>query len=204
MSAPFLPCPQIRILLLVSRPCITHTSPLPCLPSPDASPHTCAPSSPLPLADKAIAAGQQVLHTYGDLSDAQLLQTYGFLDAVTSNATAAKSGAAAAAGATAPASKSADKKKKGGVGSGKASSPAAPKPKAVAPVVLSNPHNYVTVPWDVVVGACRFSLEKACPEDDEVWISVGRTGYDGHKPLLVGCGGGGPPVLTGEGAPGGH
>lgn len=31
-------------------------------------------------AEKAIPAGTQVLHTYGDLSDAQLLQTYGFID----------------------------------------------------------------------------------------------------------------------------
>ncbi|KXZ55475.1 hypothetical protein GPECTOR_2g1024 [Gonium pectorale] len=31
-------------------------------------------------ADKPIPAGTEVLHTYGDLSDAQLLQTYGFLD----------------------------------------------------------------------------------------------------------------------------
>ncbi|KAG2454038.1 hypothetical protein HYH02_001079 [Chlamydomonas schloesseri] len=31
-------------------------------------------------ADKPIAAGEEVLHTYGNLSDAQLLQTYGFLD----------------------------------------------------------------------------------------------------------------------------
>ncbi len=30
--------------------------------------------------DKPIAAGEEVLHTYGNLSDAQLLQTYGFLD----------------------------------------------------------------------------------------------------------------------------
>jgi len=30
--------------------------------------------------EKAIPAGTQVLHTYGDLSDAQLLQTYGFID----------------------------------------------------------------------------------------------------------------------------
>lgn len=28
-----------------------------------------------------IPAGAQVLHTYGDLADAQLLQTYGFIDA---------------------------------------------------------------------------------------------------------------------------
>ncbi|KAF8059667.1 setd6 [Scenedesmus sp. PABB004] len=32
-------------------------------------------------AERAIPAGGQVLHTYGDLGDAQLLQTYGFIDA---------------------------------------------------------------------------------------------------------------------------
>lgn len=30
--------------------------------------------------EKPIPAGTQILHTYGDLSDAQLLQTYGFID----------------------------------------------------------------------------------------------------------------------------
>ena len=30
--------------------------------------------------DRALSAGEQVLHTYGDLSDAQLVQTYGFID----------------------------------------------------------------------------------------------------------------------------
>jgi hypothetical protein len=29
--------------------------------------------------DRSIAAGEPILHTYGDLSDAQLLQTYGFV-----------------------------------------------------------------------------------------------------------------------------
>lgn len=32
-------------------------------------------------ADRDIAEGEEVLHTYGDLSDAQLLQTYGFVEA---------------------------------------------------------------------------------------------------------------------------
>lgn len=27
-----------------------------------------------------MAAGEQILHSYGDLSDAQLLQTYGFVE----------------------------------------------------------------------------------------------------------------------------
>ncbi len=31
-------------------------------------------------ADRAIQQGEQVLHSYGDLSDAQLLQTYGFVE----------------------------------------------------------------------------------------------------------------------------
>lgn len=31
-------------------------------------------------AERAIPAGTQVLHTYGDLADAQLVQTYGFVD----------------------------------------------------------------------------------------------------------------------------
>lgn len=31
-------------------------------------------------AERAIPAGEEILHTYGDLSDAQLIQTYGFLE----------------------------------------------------------------------------------------------------------------------------
>ena len=31
-------------------------------------------------AERDIAKGEQLLHTYGDLSDAQLLQTYGFVE----------------------------------------------------------------------------------------------------------------------------
>lgn len=38
----------------------------------------CLPA--LPAADRDIAAGEEVLHTYGDLADAQLLQTYGFVE----------------------------------------------------------------------------------------------------------------------------
>ena len=30
--------------------------------------------------ERDIAKGEQLLHTYGDLSDAQLLQTYGFVE----------------------------------------------------------------------------------------------------------------------------
>lgn len=31
-------------------------------------------------AERDISKGEQLLHTYGDLSDAQLLQTYGFVE----------------------------------------------------------------------------------------------------------------------------
>jgi hypothetical protein len=40
----------------------------------------CLTVLPYCTAEKAIPSGTQVLHTYGDLSDAQLLQTYGFID----------------------------------------------------------------------------------------------------------------------------
>jgi hypothetical protein len=33
-----------------------------------------------PKPERAIPKGEEVLHTYGDLSDAQLLQTYGFVE----------------------------------------------------------------------------------------------------------------------------
>ncbi len=35
---------------------------------------------PAYAAERDIAAGEQLLHTYGNLSDAQLLQTYGFVE----------------------------------------------------------------------------------------------------------------------------
>lgn len=61
------------------------------------------------LAEKDIPAGQPVLHTYGDLSDAQLLQTYGFVEQL--------------------------------------------------PYEQPNPHNYVLVPYQTLVAACRMVLE---------------------------------------------
>lgn len=33
-------------------------------------------------AERDISKGEQLLHTYGDLSDAQLLQTYGFVEEI--------------------------------------------------------------------------------------------------------------------------
>ena len=94
-------------------------------------PHCLACPVPLPFTDKALAAGEQVLHTYGDLSDAQLVQTYGFVDL---EASAAAAGQAAAR---------ANKKQKGG-----ARAPlAAPKDTNTPAGVphLTNPHNYVQV-----------------------------------------------------------
>ncbi|WIA41993.1 hypothetical protein OEZ86_009292 [Tetradesmus obliquus] len=83
-------------------------------------------------AERDIPAGTQVLHTYGDLSDAQLLQTYGFIDAPP-----ALPGAAAAAAGT-------------GSKAAKSKSAAA---AAAAAEAAGNPHNYVVLPLAMLLDA---------------------------------------------------
>jgi hypothetical protein len=83
-------------------------------------------------AERDIPAGCQVLHTYGDLSDAQLVQTYGFIDAPP-----VLPGAAAAAAA---------KGAKGG-------KPKAAGTAAAAADAAGNPNNYVVLPLAVLLDA---------------------------------------------------
>lgn len=74
-STPPLPCTAPAMY----HPCHPHP---PC-PHPDmhALPtHTLLPALASTPTERDIKAGEQVLHTYGDLSDAQLVQTYGFVD----------------------------------------------------------------------------------------------------------------------------
>jgi hypothetical protein len=74
-----------------------------------------------------------VLHTYGDLADAQLLQTYGFIDAPPAlPETAAKQGIKQAFKAAKTAGKSA---------------------AAAAEAAAGNPHNYVVLPLQLLLGA---------------------------------------------------
>ena len=56
---------------------LTSAPPRTMLTSRTSARRTCAPArlSPRPSAERDIEGGEQVLHTYGDLSDAQLLQT---------------------------------------------------------------------------------------------------------------------------------
>jgi hypothetical protein len=83
-------------------------------------------------AERDIPAGCQVLHTYGDLSDAQLLQTYGFIDAPP-----ALPGAAAAA--------------KGSKAAKTKSKPAAA--ETAAGDEAGNLHNYVVLPLALLLDA---------------------------------------------------
>ncbi len=88
--------------------------------------------------DKPIPAGTEVLHTYGDLSDSQLLQTYGFLDS--EDDFKAGSGEAEAAAAAA--------KKRGRMTARQAAAAAA------AAAAYRNPHNAALVPYSTVQQVC--------------------------------------------------
>ncbi|GIL89513.1 hypothetical protein Vretimale_1923 [Volvox reticuliferus] len=91
--------------------------------------------------DKPIKAGEEVLHTYGNLSDAQLLQTYGFLDSEDDFRLQTASGAAAAASSEGPSPKKRAKAGDGGdIGGGDA---------------YRNPYNAALVPWTTVDEVCR-------------------------------------------------
>jgi hypothetical protein len=79
-------------------------------------------------AERPIAAGEEVLHTYGDLGDAQLLQTYGFVESRFVVQEAAGGGAGARAGTSAAAAAA-------------ASTPSPPRP------AFLNPHNFALLPF---------------------------------------------------------
>jgi hypothetical protein len=85
-------------------------------------------------AEREIPAGCQVLHTYGDLSDAQLVQTYGFIDAPPVLPGAAEAAAKGAKG-----------------GKAKAAGTAA----AAAADAAGNPNNYVVLPLAVLLDAAN-------------------------------------------------
>ncbi|EFJ46170.1 hypothetical protein VOLCADRAFT_118106 [Volvox carteri f. nagariensis] len=106
-------------------------------------------------ADKPIKAGEEVLHTYGNLSDAQLLQTYGFLDSeddffpaqfATSVGPSPKKRANAGGNQTAAAAGASGD---GGGGDG-----------------YRNPYNAALVPWTAVEEVCvglLKSMDQALP-----------------------------------------
>lgn len=98
-----------------------------------------APAYFIMRADKPIPAGTEVLHTYGDLSDSQLLQTYGFLDSE-DDFKAGSDQAEAAAAAVA--------KKRGRMTARQAAAAAA------AAAAYRNPHNAALVPYSTVQQVC--------------------------------------------------
>lgn len=102
----------------------------------------------------------QVLHTYGDLSDAQLLQTYGFID-MGAAATAATPVTGGAKGMQAA------KAGGGSTPSGQAAAKEAAKRKADGMPDWSNPHNYALVPLSDVRECARVSLVDQGGEDEE-------------------------------------
>lgn len=105
-------------------------------------------------ADTDIASGDEVLHTYGDLSDAQLLNLYGFID----QAPMAPPSLTAGKEASSSKDKAGGKKRTGSGSSSKTSS---------SSVRLEglNPHNLIEVPFQMVVESVRLALDKATDGD---------------------------------------
>jgi hypothetical protein len=108
-----------------------------------------------------------VLHTYGELSDAQLVSTYGFLDqqpeipapadSDTASPQKGKAGGKGSKGSPA----SGGKRKRGAEGGG-----------AVAPTIPSftNPHNFALVPLSLVRECTLELLADALPEEQQVRV----------------------------------
>ncbi|GFR45203.1 hypothetical protein Agub_g6597 [Astrephomene gubernaculifera] len=107
-------------------------------------------------ADKPIAAGEEVLHTYGNLSDAQLLQTYGFLDSQDDFRTTTT--AAATGSSQEPAEEGKGKGKKGtkkqGKAAGKAGAAGADAGAAAGGGGYRNLYNAALVAWSAVEEVC--------------------------------------------------
>lgn len=99
-----------------------------------------------------------MLHTYGNLSDAQLLQTYGFLDS--EDGFAQLPGGAASGSGSQPPEAAAEEEggnggKKGGKKRGKAGASAAKgKEEAEEGAGYRNPYNAALVPWEAVEDVC--------------------------------------------------
>eukprot|EP00887_Chlorella_sp_A99_P005962 scaffold29.g5962.t1 len=94
-------------------------------------------------AERDIAEEEQVLHTYGDLSDAQLLKTYGFVEDWSSEtaARAAGNGSAGASERAAAADLSQQRQLQQGEQEGERQQ-------------LANPNTEALIPADVVVASC--------------------------------------------------
>ncbi|KAG2498760.1 hypothetical protein HYH03_003499 [Edaphochlamys debaryana] len=107
-------------------------------------------------ADKPIAAGEEVLHTYGNLSDAQLLQTYGFVDSEDSFAAASTSAASGSGSGSGDAGEGGSRKKRAKTGKEAAAGKEA---EAEGAGGYRNPYNAVLVPWEAVEQVCGSMLK---------------------------------------------
>ncbi|GLC35359.1 hypothetical protein PLESTB_000573100 [Pleodorina starrii] len=96
-------------------------------------------------ADKPIKAGEEVLHTYGNLSDAQLLQTYGFVDSDDAFLRNQPAAAAAAAASSGPSPKKRAKAGQAAANGGGGDDDGSG---------YRNPYNAALVPWTVVEEVC--------------------------------------------------
>lgn len=125
---------------------------------------------PLPLlaAERAIRAGEQILHTYGDLPDAQLAALYGFMDApLEPLLSAAASGQLPRAP---PKAKDKDDGGKGGkakaggarrgLGADAAAGPSSSSGSGGAEELFINPYTAAMVPWVEVEAAAASVLAR--------------------------------------------
>lgn len=94
-------------------------------------------------ADRDIASGEEVLHTYGDLSDGQLLLTYGFVDIAAASSSSLSPGLSANPDEQAVMERACSSNmtaSSGPLGEG-----------------FLNPFNFCLVPWSTVVSCCQSS-----------------------------------------------
>ncbi|KAF5836050.1 hypothetical protein DUNSADRAFT_6520 [Dunaliella salina] len=122
-------------------------------------------------ADRDIRSGEQVLHTYGDHSDAALLQTYGFIDDGNSNSGSSTSqpgessqAAGSSVGSQEQTGNNGQVARKAGQGSQTERGGPSSSASAAASVDTQgwvNPHNHALVPFSLVEQCTRGMLSEA-------------------------------------------
>ena len=112
-------------------------------------------------ADVDIQAGQEILHTYGELPDAQLLSLYGFIDSASSGAATDRSSK----------SKHAAKEKNGNGKKRQLSGSSS----ASAPPTASTNNSRVDIPFQLVADSVRAALDKATDGDKDELRSFDRS-----------------------------
>jgi len=131
-------------------------------------------------AERDIPAGQEVLHTYGDLADAQLLQTYGFIDLPP------------AVQPSKPEAKPAGKKRKAAADDGQQQE----QQQQQLPLSF-NPHNYVVIGMGDVLGAAKVVAAAA-----HLWPNKNGVKVSGSSSSSSGRAGGRQQQGLGRGPPG--